>query len=200
MKREFLTGLLGENASKEVLDAIMAENGRDIELYKSQATVLKNTNEELTQQMNGYKDKYKDIDIEKYNNAISSVDTLKATIKQMKLDHENEVTSIHKRNALSSALSSYKFSSTYAQDGIMKQIETDGYELDYNGKVKDFDNIIKNLQETHKDAFILDNGNNEGVNKKPTIMTPIGNGAGSQQTPEEFLKERYKNNPFVGKI
>lgn len=199
MKREFLTGLLGENATKEVVDAIMAENGRDIELYKSQATVLRNTNDELTQQMNGYKDKYKDIDIEKYNSALASNETLKASIKQMKADHEAEISNIHKRNALNSALSSYKFSSTYAQDGIMKQIETDGYELDDNGKIKDFDNIIKNLQETHKDAFILDNGNNEGI-KKPTIMTPMGNGTGSQPTPEEFLRERYKNNPFVGKI
>lgn len=174
----------------------MAENGRDIELYRSQATVLRNTNDELTQQMNGYKDKYKDIDIEKYNSALASNETLKASIKQMKADHEAEISNIHKRNALNSALSSYKFSSTYAQDGIMKQIETDGYELDDNGKIKDFDNIIKNLQETHKDAFILDNGNNE---RKPTIMTPMGNG-NNAPTPEEFLRERYKNNPFVGKI
>jgi hypothetical protein len=195
MKREFLTSLLGENATKEVVDAIMAENGRDIELYKSQATVLRNTNDELTQQMNGYKDKYKDIDIEKYNSALASNETLKASIKQMKADHEAEISNIHKRNALNSALSSFKFSSTYAQDGIAKQIETDGYELDDNGKIKDFDNIIKNLQETHKDAFILDNGNNEG--KKPTIMTPMGSSGGSQPTPEEYLKERYKNNPFV---
>ena len=194
MKREFLTGLLGENASKEVLDAIMAENGRDIELYKSQATVLKNTNEELTQQINGYKDKYKDIDIEKYNSALASNETLKASIKQMKADHEAEISNIHKGNALDTALSSYKFTSSFAKMGIKSEIEKMGFELDDNGSVKDFDNTMKTLMESHKDAFVID-GNNEG--KKPTIMTPMGSSGGSQPTPEEYLKERYKNNPFV---
>ena len=194
MKREFLTGLLGENATKEVVDAIMAENGRDIELYKSQATVLRNTNDELTQQMNGFKDKYKDIDIEKYNSALASNETLKASIKQMKADHEAEISNIHKGNALENALSPYKFTSSYAKAGIKSEIEKMGFELDDDGSVKDFDSTMKTLMESHKDAFVID-GNNEG--KKPTIMTPMGSSGGSQPTPEEYLKERYKNNPFV---
>ena len=144
--------------------------------------------------MNGYKDKYKDIDIEKYNSALASNETLKASIKQMKADHEAEISNIHKGTALDTALSSYKFTSSFAKMGIKSEIEKMGFELDDNGSVKDFDNTMKTLMESHKDAFVID-GNNEG--KKPTIMTPMGSSGGSQPTPEEYLQERYKNNPFV---
>ena len=70
MKREFLEGLdLGEGAKlpKSAIDAIMAENGRDIEAKNNQITTLTTERDGLKEQLTTANDtikSYKDMDIE----------------------------------------------------------------------------------------------------------------------------------------
>ena len=69
MKREFLEALEieGGKLSKEVIDQIMAENGKDIEGHKDQIARLETERDGLRNQLeaaNGQIKSYKDMDID----------------------------------------------------------------------------------------------------------------------------------------
>ena len=78
MKREFLEGLKLE---KEVIDQIMAENGKDIEAEKAKATAAEADRDKYKEQLDTATtelEKFKDVDPEEFK---TTVENLKAALK-----------------------------------------------------------------------------------------------------------------------
>lgn len=191
MKREFLTGL-GLEAG--VVDQIMTENGKDIEGLKLQLGVQKglvsDLNGQLTTAQNTIK-KYEGVDVD----AITKErDTYKSQYEQALKDKDTAVAQVKYDSALDSYLSKYQFSSSFAKDGIRSALADKKLKLSDKGEFEGIEDAMKELQETHKDAFT---SSGVGADKpKPQFSSQI-NGASSGMTNDEYLQSKYKDNPWM---
>lgn len=112
MKRKFLEDL---GLSKEVIDKIMDENGKDIEAAKGELDTEKNKVSELAKEVDGYKGQIKERDkqLEEIKKSSGDNEALKKQIesleeanKQAKKEHEAEIIRLKIDSAVTSALTS----------------------------------------------------------------------------------------------
>lgn len=123
MKREFLENL---GLEKEVVDKIMAENGKDINAEKAKATskddeikVLKEQVETANKEIKSYKD----MNIEEIK---KSVETWKAKAKE----HEDNLKSLKNDTALKDAVRGYK---SVDEDVLLKLIDRENIKFTEEG-------------------------------------------------------------------
>ena len=187
MKREFLTGL-GIDAG--VIDQIMTENGKDVEGIKAQLNVQKGLVTDLTTQVNTANTKIADFEKVDVEALTTERDSYKTQYEQALKDKDSAVAQVKYDSALDSALGKFKFTSSFAKDGVRSMLVEKKLNLK-DGNFEGFDDAIKSIKESNKDAF-LDTENNI---QKPQFSSSV-RGASSSMSEKEYLNAEYKDNPY----
>lgn len=188
MKTAFLKGL---GLEKEVIDEIMAENGRDIEAEKAKAkdlqTQLNTANKTI---------KERDTQLETLKNSPDNPEELKKQIQQLQDDnkaakeaHEKEMKDLKVANALEKALSDAKAKNAKAVQALLEL--GDDVELAEDGTIKGLDEKIKALKKS--DAYLFDETKPstqiKGAN--PTSTNPNNPGDPGSKKPQEKSYEDF---------
>lgn len=187
MKREFLTGLGLESG---VVDQIMTENGKDIEGLKAQLSIQKGLVTDLTGQLstaNGELDKLKGVDVDALTR---ERDTYKTQYEQALKDKDTAVAQVKYDSALDAYLGKYKFSSSFARDGIRAALADKKLKISDKGEFDGIEDVMKQLQESHKDAFVITEDK-----PKPQFSSSVRSSSDSVSE-HEYLANKYKNNPY----
>lgn len=182
MKTDFLKGL---NLSQEVIDKIMAENGKDIAAEQKKA-------EKITQERDSYKlraesletqvndanaeiQKFKDMDIDGIKQAAND---WKTKAEKAKSDADAQISEMKFDYALSAALTGAKARNSKAVKALL---DMDGLKLN-DGKIIGLDEQLSQIKEENSFLFESDepvptivkgtNGGSGGIGgKKPSEMT-----------------------------
>ena len=150
MKRKFLEDL---GLTKEQIDSVMAENGRDIEAEKEKVTT---TTAELEDLKNQLKEANSTITDLKKNNADNEalqtkVKEYEDTIKTQKAEYEDKMRNLTLDTAIEKALSN---AGAKHIDLISIKIDREKLKIEEGGKVTGLDEQIATYKETYKDLFI----------------------------------------------
>lgn len=182
MRREFLKEL---ELTDEVIDKIMAENGKDIEKHKTQAEAFKaeldTVKGQLTEagkQIEGFKG----MDIDGIKKA---ADEWKEKYETAEKDYKSKVFEMERDGLIKDKLSSLKFTSEYAKKGVFDEIKAKDLKVD-NGALIGFDDVLKGIQETSPDAFSSDT---------QIVTTGLPHGGGNTDF-DKMSDEEYYNTVF----
>jgi membrane protein involved in colicin uptake len=127
MKREFLEELKLE---KDVIDKIMAENGKDIEKYKSESETLKVTNEQQKTQLeaaNEQIESFKSMDVEAIK---KSADEYKKKFEEAEKNHKAELDKIAYNSAAEKFIDSLKPKDNLSKSAILAEFAKKEFKLD----------------------------------------------------------------------
>lgn len=172
MKREFLEGLdLGEGVKlpKSAIDAIMAENGRDIEAKNNTITTLTTERDGLQTQLSEAKTEiksYTDMDIDGIKAKAGEWETKYNTDTQALKD---QLEAANYGFAVKDAVAGIKFSSESAKKTFVTDLTAKKLPLQ-EGKLLGLEDFTKTYQESDPGAFVP-----EGDDKTP-IATRGGGG------------------------
>ena len=179
MKRKFLEDL---ELEKDVIDKIMAENGKDIEAAKGDFAGLTAERDNLKKDIAA-----RDEQIETLKVAAGSNEELKKQIES--LQAENKATKLN--GAVEKALTSAKALNITAVKALLKDL--DKAELSEDGTVKGLDEQIKALQADESTKFLFAAPE---TSKKTQIrgMTPTDGGDDKPKgiTQKDFAKMSYR--------
>ena len=179
MKREFLEGLdlgLGEDVklSKNAIDAIMEENGRDIEAKNNTITALTTERDGLKTQLgdaNATIQSYKDMDI----------DGIKKSAADWQTKYNTETKALQDKldaqaygYAVEGIVAKEKFSSQAAKKAFVSELTSKGLKLE-DGKLLGYDEFLKGYKESDPDAFAPDDTNGT---PPPTVVSATRGGSG----------------------
>lgn len=186
MKREFLEGLdLGEGVklSKEAIDTIMAENGRDIEAQKNTITTLTTERDGLKTQLdtaNKEIKSYKDMDVEGIKQKATEWETKYNTDTQTLKD---QLDAANYGFSIKEATAGLKFTSESARKAFVADLTAKKLPLQ-EGKLLGMDEFVKTYQTTDPNAFALENDD-----KTPTFTR--GTGGGTQIAADAALRAAF---------
>ena len=149
MKRKFLEEL---GLTKEQIDNVMAENGKDIEAEKEKAAT---TTAELEDVKNQLKEANSTITDLKKNNVDNEalqtkVKEYEDTIKNQKADYEAKVRNLTLDSAIEKALNN---ANAKHGDLLSSKIDREKLVIGNDGKVTGLDEQIKGLKDNYKDLF-----------------------------------------------
>lgn len=151
MKRKFLEDL---GLEKEVIDKIMAENGNDINVVKSEQESLKQQLEAVNQQLSERDDQLEDLKKNSGNNAElkAQLETLQAENKAAKEQYEAEMKNLKLETAIKLAVGET------AQDAdlVAGLFDKSKLVLSEDGKVSGLDEQLKTLKEEKAFLFKVD--------------------------------------------
>lgn len=150
MKRKFLEDL---GLTKEQIDSVMAENGKDIETEKEKVTATVAELEDIKNQLKEANSTITDL---KKNNADNEalqtkVKEYEDTIKTQKADYEAKVRNLTLDSAIEKALS--KAGAKHI-DLLSTKIDREKLKIEEGGKVIGLDEQIASYKETYKDLFV----------------------------------------------
>ena len=185
MKTAFLKGL---GLEKEVIDEIMAENGRDVEAEKTKAKDLQT---QLDTANNTIKER--DKQLETLKNSPDNPEELKKQIQQLQDEaHQKEIKELKVNSALEKALTNAKAKNAKAVQALLDL--GDDVELNEDGTIKGLDEKIKALKKS--DAYMFDDAKSstsvKGANPSSTNPSnPIDPDSKKPQEKsyEDFLAE-----------
>lgn len=176
MKRDFLENLdLGNGAKlpKAAIDAIMAENGKDVEAKNNQISTLTTERDGLKTKLgeaNAAIQSYKDMDIDGIKAKVGEWETKYNADTQALKD---QLDAANYGFAVKNAVSGYKFSSEAARKAFLADLTAKKLPLQ-DGKLLGLDDFAKSYRETDPAAFAP-----EGVGKMPIATRGTGgSGAG----------------------
>lgn len=151
MKRaELESRLQGIENAKELIDFIMAENGKDIGSAKGEVEQIRAERDTLK----GEIEKFKDFTPEKVE-AYKAFNPAELTeLRDYKTQKENEAVRNAKTAALEKVLASNNVTNEKARKLLIKAIELDKIELS-EGAIKDIDKIISPLKAEYSDFFTV---------------------------------------------
>ncbi|WP_196029358.1 phage scaffolding protein [Longicatena caecimuris] len=191
MERAFLKGL---GLEKDVIEQIMAENGKDIELEKGKAKDLQTQLDAANKTI-----KERDTQLETLKNSPDNPETLRQQIQKLQDDnkaakeaHEKEIKELKVSTALEKALSDAKAKNAKAVKALLDL--GDDVELADDGTIKGLDDKIKGLKKS--DAYLFDDtkpsttikGANP-TNTNPNNPTDPGSKKPQEKSYEDFLAE-----------
>lgn len=189
MKREFLEGLdlgLGEDVklSKNAIDAIMEENGRDIEAKNNTITALTTERDGLKTQLgdaNATIQSYKDMDI----------DGIKAKAGEWKTKYNTDTQALKDQLAaaeygfaVKEAVAGLKFSSESAKKAFVADLTAKKLPLQ-EGKLLGLEDFAKTYKESDPDAFLPENDD------KTPVVTRGGGGGGTTLGADAALRAAF---------
>lgn len=189
MKREYLETLdLGNGAklSKEQIDGIMSENGKDIEAAKSKFADYDTVKTQLGE-ANKTIEGFKAMDIDGIKKA---ADDWKTKAETAEKDAAAKVAAMKMDQAIKDKMAGMKFTSELAKGAVVDKVKAAGLKLDDSGNLMGFDDIIKGLKESDAGAFVPDG------KPKPQFGDSKGGGAGVHAgedavSMEDALKAHY---------
>lgn len=168
MKRDELKKLLGDQVSDEVIDKIMAENGKDIEKHKADNAALITERDGLKSQLDDASkqiESFKGMDVEGVK---KSADEWKAKAEQAAKDAETQVSKLKFDHALESALTGAKARNAKAVTALLN---TELLKLTDEGAISGLKEQLENIQKEHDYLFesdtppvkIVAGGNNKSI-------------------------------------
>ena len=169
--REFLKSLEfeeGKTLSKEIIDKIMTEYGKQVNSNKDELEGLKNENEELSKKVKKYEDKITELNskVEENSNTKQELDELKKSIEEENSKRESEEKDKTLTNNILKAIEDKKFVNDYTKNSIVSEVKT---------ALSDEKNVGKSI----KDLFEEITKDKEGIFENPQISTisrPTSNG------------------------
>lgn len=196
MKREFLKNL---GLADEVIDSIMAENGKDIEVEKKKTTSIQNkldtANTELTtvkEQLataNTTIQSYKDMDIEGIK---QSAEEWKTKYEEDTKKLQDDLKAKDYDYAVKEYMNSFKFIDDEVKELVINKFKEKGFKYE-EGKFLGADDFMKEYKEAHKNLFVPD----EPQDPVPTIVKPTNgdpNQKGTKLTLTQMMAAANKNN------
>lgn len=189
MKREFLEGLdlgLGEDVklSKNAIDAIMEENGRDIEAKNNTITALTTERDGLKTQLgdaNATIQSYKDMDIDGIKAKAGEWETKYNTDTQALKD---QLAAAEYGFAVKEAVAGLKFSSESAKKAFVADLTAKKLPLQ-EGKLLGLEDFAKTYKESDPDAFLPENDD------KTPVVTRGGGGGGTTLGADAALRAAF---------
>ena len=190
---------------KAVLDAIMAENGKDINAAKASLDAvtqerdkLKAENEGLTAQI-----KTRDDDIKGLKEQLGKDGDLSARLGELQSKYETDTKALQDKlasqaydHAADKYLNDFKFSSTLAREAVLSKFRAKAFKMTDDGKFEGAAEFMEGLKKSDPSAFAKEegdggdegNGGNGGQQKTPHFSNPQGNGnnGGGQSNPFSF--------------
>lgn len=177
MKRKFLEDL---GLTKEQIDSVMDENGKDIEAEKEKATTTTAELEDVKKQLK--EANYTITDLKKSNadnEALQAkVKEYEDTIKTQKADYEAKVRNLTLDSAIEKALSN---AGAKHIDLLSTKIDREKLKIETDGKVTGLDEQISAYKESYKDLFI----------PKIEGRAPNNNGGGKPPVNNPWSKEHF---------
>lgn len=171
MKRKFLEDL---GLTKEQIDSVMDENGKDIEAEKEKATTTTAELEDLKKQLKEANSTITDLKKSNADNEAlqAKVKEYEDTIKTQKADYEAKVRNLTLDSAIEKALSN---AGAKHVDLLSTKIDREKLKIETDGKVTGLDEQISAYKESYKDLFTpkiegRDPNNNGGG--KPSVKNP----------------------------
>lgn len=151
MKREFLETLdLGEGVKlpKSAVDAIMAENGKDIEAAKAPIATLTVERDSLNTRLEEANKKLEGYDPE-----------WKSKVEQADNDAKAKIAEVQTDALIRDCLSGIEFTSGFAKDGVTAKVKAAGLKVSEDGKsLLGLDDLMKEIREKNPDAFKEEGG------------------------------------------
>ena len=185
--REYLKSLEieeGKTLSKEVIDKIMTEYGKQVNATKGDYQELKDENENLSKKIKKYEDKITELNskVEENSTAKQELDELKTSIEEEKSKREADEKDKNITNNILKAIEDKKFVNDYTKNSIVSEVKTALSDEKNVGKsIKDlFEEITKDKE------GIFDNPN------KPADMAGTNENAFGSIDKEAFDKMGYK--------
>ena len=164
MKTEFLKELgITEQAT---IDAIMAQNGKDINHAKSQQTTLETKVTDLETQLADRDKQLEDLKASVGDNdeLTKKISELEDANKNAATEFENKIANIQKTHAIENGVRDAKGKNVKA---IMALLDIDKITHE-NGEVKGLSEQLKTLQEDESSSFLFgDSGSNPPAGTKP---------------------------------
>lgn len=172
MKREFLENLdLGEGVKlpKSAVDAIMAENGKDIEAAKAPITTLTTERNSLKTRLDEANQKLEGYDPE-----------WKSKVEQADKDAQAKIAEVQVDSLIRDCLSGIGFTSSFAKDGVAAKVKAAGLKMSEDGKsLLGLDDLMKEIREKNPDAFKDETKGGTGAGAAAGTKTPFAS-AGTQ--------------------
>ncbi len=198
MKRSFLKEL---GLDSEVIDKIMAENGKDIEKYKTdiedyveeikdlkagKVDVAKEIEKAIKKKEEEYKERFEKAD--KYDSVFKELETLKKD--NAAKDYIEKVEKFFEENKID-------FTSSIAKEAIINKFKEKNFKLNEDKFGEDASNFIKELQESNKDAFKELEKEKFNHNQTYTYTPKGGNSSGGkvESLGERLAKQSIESNP-----
>lgn len=189
MKRDFLANLdLGDGAhlSKELIDAIMAENGKDITSKDNAIATLTTERDGLKTQLaaaNGEIQSYKDMDIEKIKQSAADWESKYNTDTQKLKD---ELDAANYGFSVKEAASGLKFTSAGAKKAFISALTEKKLTLQ-DGKLLGLDDFVKEYKTNDPGTFVIENPDGDGQKKNPQFTNPnAASGKAGEASPFNF--------------
>lgn len=174
MNRNFLKGLLGENATKEIIDEILNEAGKDIEAEKAKFNELKNQLDTANRTISERDAQLEALKGSDATNLKEQIAQLQQANEDAKKAHEKELYDFKVSTALEKALTGAKSKNNKAVKALLELGEA---ELNDDGTIKGLDEKLKELKKT--DAYLFEaeptlKGTIPSANKmvEPNITAP----------------------------
>ena len=172
MKRKFLEDL---GLTKEQIDSIMSENGKDIEAEKEKVTTITTELEDVKEQLKEANSTIEDLKKNNTDNEAlqAKVKEYEDTINTQKAEYETKVRNLTLDSAIEKALSN---AGAKHAELLSTKIDREKLKIEEGGKVTGLDEQINSFKESYKDLFIPKiegrdpNNNNSGG--KPAIKNP----------------------------
>lgn len=171
MERKFLEDL---GLTKEQIDSVMDENGKDIEAEKEKATTTTAELEDVKKQLKEANSTITDLKKSNADNEAlqAKVKEYEDTIKTQKADYEAKVRNLTLDSAIEKALSN---AGAKHIDLLSIKIDREKLKIETDGKVTGLDEQISAYKESYKDLFTpkiegRDPNNNGGG--KPPVNNP----------------------------
>lgn len=160
MERKFLEALKIEGLTKEIIDSVMDEHGKGIELKKTEIKTLKADSEVLKTQMSDTNTKLKEfegMDIEGVKKALTD---LQDKHEKDTADFKQQKETQSYNHAVDNYFNDVKFSSDFAKDGVKAQFLSKEFKFE-DGKFLGADDYIKGLKESAPTTFLKEEGNQQ---------------------------------------
>lgn len=171
MRRKLLEEL---GLTKEQIDSIMSENGKDIETEKEKATTITTELEDVKEQLKEANSTIEDLKKNNIDNEAlqAKVKEYEDTINTQKAEYETKVRNLTLDSAIEKALSN---AGAKHAELLSTKIDREKLKIEEGGKVTGLDEQINSFKESYKDLFIpkiegRDPNNNSGG--KPAIKNP----------------------------
>lgn len=178
MKREFLTELGIE--SKDVIDKIMAENGKDVEAAKGDAANLQQQVTAKDTEIEGLKGQItqRDKDIADLRKSSEAGAGLQQQLEQLQTKYNTDTADLQKKlddqriefetaAATEKFFADVKFSSNLAREAAINQFRAKSFKLD-NGVFQGGKEWLEELKKTSPDAFAAEgDGNTDPAGRNP---------------------------------
>lgn len=196
MKTEFLKGL-GLNDNQ--INAVMAENGKDIKKFQDESAKLTKEKEKLDTKVanleselettnqtladaNSQIEKFKEMDVEAIKAGAedwkNKYEAAQSDLQKQKEQFEADMKQKEYDHAVHDYFNGFKFVDDVVKDTVINVFKEKKFHLD-NGKFLGADEYMKDYQEQHKALFVDDSTQEE------TTLPQIVKGAEQQQLPSK---------------